>query len=33
MKKSVITGRGRYVPPNVVSHQDLTPWMETSDEF
>ncbi len=33
MTKSVITGTGRYVPPHVVSNQDLTQWMETSDEW
>ena len=33
MKKFVITGTGRYVPPKVVSNQDLTRWMEASDEF
>ncbi len=33
MMKSVITGTGRYVPPHVVSNQDLTQWMETSDEW
>jgi 3-oxoacyl-[acyl-carrier-protein] synthase-3 len=33
MKKSVITGTGRFVPPHVVSNHDLTQRMETSDEW
>lgn len=33
MKKSVITGTGRYLPPRVVTNDDLTQWMETSDEW
>ncbi len=33
MKRAVITGTGRFVPSRVVSNQDLTRWMETSDEW
>jgi len=32
-KKAVITGTGRYVPPRVVTNDDLSQWMETSDEW
>lgn len=28
-----ITGVGHYVPENIVTNQDLTQWMETSDEW
>ncbi len=31
--KSIITGTGRYVPPRVVTNDELTQWMETSDEW
>jgi 3-oxoacyl-[acyl-carrier-protein] synthase-3 len=31
--KTVITGTGRYVPPRVVTNDDLSQWMETSDEW
>jgi 3-oxoacyl-[acyl-carrier-protein] synthase-3 len=31
--KAVITGTGRYVPPRVVTNDDLSQWMETSDEW
>ena len=31
--RAVITGTGRYVPPRVVTNDDLTQWMETSDEW
>jgi len=30
---AVITGTGRYVPPRVITNDDLTQWMETSDEW
>ncbi|CAG4993756.1 3-oxoacyl-[acyl-carrier-protein] synthase 3 [Dyadobacter sp. CECT 9275] len=33
MAFSRITGLGYYVPENVVTNQDLTQWMETSDEW
>lgn len=33
MTYSRITGLGYYVPENVVTNQDLTQWMETSDEW
>ena len=33
MKKTIIKGTGRYVPPRVVTNQDLEQWMETSDEW
>jgi len=32
-KKAVIMGTGRYVPPRVVTNDDLTQWMDTSDEW
>ena len=31
--KAVITGTGRFVPPRVVTNDDLKQWMETSDEW
>lgn len=31
--RTVIRGTGRYVPKNVITNQDLTKWMETSDEW
>ncbi len=31
--RAVITGTGRYVPPRVVTNDDLTQWMDTSDEW
>jgi 3-oxoacyl-[acyl-carrier-protein] synthase-3 len=31
--KAVITGTGRFVPPRVVTNDDLTQWMDTSDEW
>jgi len=31
--RTVIKGTGRYVPPRVVTNDDLTQWMETSDEW
>ena len=33
MKKTMIAGTGRYVPPRVVTNDDLEQWMETSDEW
>ena len=33
MKKTLITGTGRYVPPRVVTNDDLAQWMDTSDEW
>ncbi|NUM89362.1 MAG: 3-oxoacyl-ACP synthase, partial [Bdellovibrionales bacterium] len=31
--RTVIQSTGRYVPKNVITNQDLTQWMETSDEW
>jgi 3-oxoacyl-[acyl-carrier-protein] synthase-3 len=31
--RTLIQSTGRYTPPNVVTNQDLTQWMETSDEW
>ncbi|MCP4163928.1 MAG: ketoacyl-ACP synthase III [Deltaproteobacteria bacterium] len=33
MKKSIIKGTGRYVPERVVTNDDLTKFMDTSDEW
>ena len=33
MKKSIITGTGRYLPPRIVTNDDLTQWMDTSSEW
>ena len=33
MPRSIIAGIGHYVPENVVTNNDLTRWMETSDEW
>lgn len=33
MKKSIIAGIGMYVPPNVVTNNDLLKYMDTSDEW
>lgn len=33
MKRAVIKGTGRYVPPRLVTNEDLTKWMDTSDEW
>ncbi len=33
MKKMVIKGTGRYVPPNLIANDDLKKWMDTSDEW
>jgi 3-oxoacyl-[acyl-carrier-protein] synthase-3 len=33
MKRTVIRGTGRYLPPRVVTNDDMTRWMDTSDEW
>ncbi|MBW2443870.1 MAG: ketoacyl-ACP synthase III [Deltaproteobacteria bacterium] len=33
MKYTVIRGTGRYLPPRVVTNDDMTRWMDTSDEW
>ena len=33
MKRTVIKSTGRYLPPRVVTNDDLTQWMDTSDEW
>lgn len=33
MKKTVIKGTGRYLPPRLVTNQDLCQWMETSADW
>ena len=33
MMNAYISGTGYYVPPKVVTNQDLTQWYETSDEW
>ena len=33
MKKSMITGTGRYLPPRIVTNDDLALWIDTSDEW
>ncbi len=33
MKRTVIRGTGRYLPPRIVSNADMTQWMETSDDW
>lgn len=33
MQKTIIKGTGRYVPPRVVTNDDLAKWMDTSDEW
>ena len=33
MKKTIIKGSGRYVPPREVTNQDLEQWMDTSAEW
>ena len=33
MKQTVIRGSGRYVPPRLVTNDDLSQWMDTSDEW
>ena len=31
--RTIIRSTGRYVPPNIVTNEDLTQWMDTSDEW
>ena len=33
MRRTVITGTGRYLPPRIVTNAELCQWMETSDEW
>ncbi|MBW2411793.1 MAG: ketoacyl-ACP synthase III [Deltaproteobacteria bacterium] len=33
MKRTVIKSTGRYVPPRVVTNDDMTQWMDTSNEW
>lgn len=33
MLKAIIKASGRYVPPRVVTNEEMTRWMETSDEW
>ncbi|RLB95261.1 MAG: 3-oxoacyl-ACP synthase, partial [Deltaproteobacteria bacterium] len=33
MIRTVIRGTGRHLPPRLVTNQDLTQWMDTSDEW
>ena len=33
MKKTIIKGTGRYLPPRRVTNQDLSQWMDTSNEW
>ena len=33
MKRTVIRATGRYVPQRVVTNDDLSGWMDTSDEW
>ena len=33
MKKTVIRGTGRFLPPRVVTNHDMTQWMDTSDDW
>lgn len=33
MKKTVIKGTGRYLPPRLVTNDDLSQWMDTSNEW
>ena len=33
MRRAIITGTGRYLPPRLVTNEDLTQWMDTSDEW
>jgi 3-oxoacyl-[acyl-carrier-protein] synthase-3 len=33
MRRTIISGTGRYVPPRVVTNEDLSMWMDTSDEW
>ncbi len=33
MKRAILKGTGRYLPPRIVTNEDLTQWMDTSDEW
>jgi len=33
MKRTVIRGTGRFLPPRVVTNEDMTQWMDTTDEW
>jgi 3-oxoacyl-[acyl-carrier-protein] synthase-3 len=33
MKRTVIKGTGRYLPPRLVTNDEMTDWMDTSDEW
>ena len=33
MRKTIIRGTGRYVPDRLITNEDLTEWMDTSDEW
>jgi 3-oxoacyl-[acyl-carrier-protein] synthase-3 len=33
MKRTVIRGTGRYLPPRIVTNEEMTKWMDTSDEW
>lgn len=33
MRRSVISGTGRYLPPRLLTNDDLARWMDTSDEW
>lgn len=33
MRRTIICGTGRYLPPRVVTNEDMTQWMDTSDEW
>jgi 3-oxoacyl-[acyl-carrier-protein] synthase-3 len=33
MKRAVIRGTGRYLPPRIVTNAEMTQWMETTDEW
>jgi 3-oxoacyl-[acyl-carrier-protein] synthase III len=33
MRRTIIRGTGRYLPPRILTNDDLTQWMDTSDEW
>ena len=33
MKRTIIRSTGKYLPPRIVTNDDMTQWMETSDEW
>lgn len=33
MRRTVIRSTGKYLPPRVVTNDDMTQWMDTSDEW